>query len=179
MGSTVRAWRRGFRTDPVRNSFANDGGTSYKRSMGLRFTKAADYGVRAMMHIGSLPDDAVALKDDIANTQKIPPSFTAKILRKLVKSGLLRSARGVNGGFSLGRSASQISLLDIVEGIEGPISLTECAPDPEHCALAHDCPVSTVWLEVQRQMTSLLGETTLEALLSTPRKNKRAVYTIR
>ena len=146
--------------------------------MGLRFTRAADYGVRAMMHIGSLSDDGVALKDDIAAAQHIPPSFTAKILRKLVKAGLLRSARGVNGGFHLGKPASQISLLDIVEGVEGPIHLTECAPDPEHCALAHDCPVSTVWLEVQRQMTGLLGATTLDALLSAPRKNKRAVYTI-
>jgi Rrf2 family protein len=132
-----------------------------------------------MMHIGSLPDDSVALKDDIARTQCIPASFMAKILRKLVKAGLLRSARGVNGGFALQRPAGEISLLDIVEGVEGPIHLTECAPDPENCSLAHDCPVSSVWLEVQRQMTALLGETTLEALLSAPRKNKRAVYTIR
>jgi Rrf2 family protein len=131
-----------------------------------------------MMHVGSLADEGVALKDDIAQTQHIPPSFTAKILRKLVKAGLLRSARGVNGGFALSRPASGISLLDIVEAIEGPIHLTECAPDPENCSLAHDCPVSTVWLEVQRQMTSLLGATTLDALLSAPRKNGRAVYTI-
>ena len=146
--------------------------------MGLRLTRAADYALRAMMHVGSLPEGGVALKDDVAQAQRIPSSFTAKILRKLVKTGLLTSARGVNGGFALARPAAQINLLEIVEGIEGPIQLTDCAPDPEHCTLSHDCPASGVWVEVQRQMTALLRETTLEALLSTPRKNRRAVYAI-
>jgi Rrf2 family protein len=131
-----------------------------------------------MMHIGSLPEDSVALKDDIAEAEHIPPSFMAKILRQLVKSGLLHSARGVNGGFGLAREAAKINLLDIVEGIEGPIQLNDCSPDPEHCTLSHDCPVSTVWFEVQNQMTALLRRTTLEALLAAPRRNKRAVYTI-
>jgi Rrf2 family protein len=131
-----------------------------------------------MMHVGSLPDGGVALKDDIAQAQQIPPSFMAKILRQLVNTGLLRSTRGVNGGFGLARGASEITLLDIVEGIEGTIHLTDCSPDPDHCTLAHDCPVSTVWLEVQKQMTALLRDTTLEALLSTPRKNRRAIYSI-
>ena len=146
--------------------------------MGLRLTRAADYAVRAMLHLGSLPEGGVALKDEIAHAQNIPPSFMAKILRQLVKTGLLRSARGVNGGFGLQRTAAEINLLDIIEGIEGPIQLTDCAPDPDHCTLSHDCPVSSVWLEVQRQMTVLLRETTLEALLSSPRKNRRAVYNI-
>jgi Rrf2 family protein len=146
--------------------------------LGLRLTRAADYAVRAMLHVGSLPDGSVALKDHIAQAQHIPPSFMAKILRQLVKAGLLRSARGVNGGFGLARAAAEINLLDIVEGIEGPIHLTDCAPDPEHCALSHDCPASPVWLEVQRQMSALLQETTLEALLSAPRKNRRVHYSI-
>ena len=146
--------------------------------MGLRLTRAADYAVRAMMHVGSLPEGSVALKDEIARVQQIPPSFMAKILGRLVRYGVLRSTRGVNGGFGLARAASEINLLEIVEAIEGPIHLTDCSPDPEHCALSHDCPVSVVWLEVQRRMTAVLQETSLDALLSAPRKNRRAVYTI-
>jgi len=132
-----------------------------------------------MLHVGSVPEGGASLKDEIAEAQQIPPSFMAKILRQLVKAGLLRSARGVNGGFRLARAAAEINLLDIIEGIEGPIHLTECAPDPENCTLSHDCPVSTVWVEVQLRMTGLLRETTLEALLSAPRKHRRALYTIR
>jgi len=146
--------------------------------MGLRLTAAAEYGVRAMMHVGSLPDDGVAFKDEIAQAQGIPPSFTAKILRQLVKAGILRSARGVHGGFGLAKPAAEIDLLAILEAIEGPIQLTLCSPDPDNCTLSHDCPVSGVWFEVQRQMTELLGRTTLEALLSAPRKNRRVVYQI-
>lgn len=146
--------------------------------MGLRLTRAAEYGVRAMMHVGSLAEGTVGLKDEIAEAQEIPPSFTAKILRQLVKAGLLRSARGVHGGFALARPPLEISLLEIIEAIEGPIQLTLCSPDPENCTLSHDCPVSTVWFEVQRQMTDLLGATTLEALLAAPRRNRRVVYQI-
>ena len=146
--------------------------------MALRLTRAGDYAVRAMIHVGSLPDGSVALKDEIALAEGIPPSFTAKILRQLVRTGLLRSARGVNGGFSLARGSAEINLLDIVEAIEGPIHLTDCSPDPEGCTLGHDCPASGVWLEVQRRMTGLLRDTTLEALLSAPRRNRRVVYRI-
>jgi Rrf2 family protein len=146
--------------------------------MGLRLTRASDYAIRAMLHIGSLPEGATALKDDIAAAEGIPASFMAKILRQLVNAGVLRSTRGVKGGFGLERAATEISLLDIVEAIEGPIQLTECAPDPENCRLSHDCPVSSVWFEVQRQMTGLLEKTSLEALLSVPRRNRRAIYNI-
>ncbi|HEX4822722.1 MAG TPA: Rrf2 family transcriptional regulator [Candidatus Polarisedimenticolaceae bacterium] len=146
--------------------------------MALRLTRAGDYAVRAMIHIGSLPDGGVALKDEIALAEGIPPSFMAKILRQLVRTGLLRSARGVHGGFGLARGAGDISLLDVVEAIEGPIQLTDCSPDPERCTLSHDCPASGVWLEVQQRMTGLLRETSLEALLSAPRRNRRVMYRI-
>jgi Rrf2 family protein len=134
--------------------------------MGLRLTRAADYAVRAMIHIGSLPKNSVALKDDIAEAQHIPPSFMAKILRQLVKTGLLRSARGVHGGFGLARAADAINLLQIVEGIEGPIRLNDSKGSP-------DGPLSTVWLEAQNQMIALLRRTTLEALLATPASSAR------
>ncbi len=143
--------------------------------MGLRFTRAADYGVRAMLHVGSLPEGRIALRDEIAQAQRVPTTFMAKILRKLVNADVLRSSRGVHGGFGLARTPSVISLLDIVEGIEGPLNLTDCARDSGRCAFSHDCPVSTVWFEVQRGMGALLRETTLEALLSAPRKNRGAV----
>jgi len=146
--------------------------------MSLRLTRAGDYAIRAMIHLGSLPEGGVALKDDVAITESIPSSFMAKILRQLVKGGLLRSARGVNGGFGLSRPATEINLLQIVEAIEGPITLTECSPDPENSTRAHDCPASSVWFEVQKQMTGLLERTTLEALVSAPRKNRKVVYTI-
>jgi hypothetical protein len=68
--------------------------------MGLRVTTAADYAIRAMIHLACLPEGGLALRSEIAEAQAIPASFMAKILRSLVRARLLRSSRGVNGGFS-------------------------------------------------------------------------------
>jgi len=141
--------------------------------MGLRLTSAADYAIRAMIHLACLPDGGVALRSEIAEAQYIPTSFMAKILRSLVRARLLRSSRGVNGGFSLARPAADINMLEIVEAIEGPLALTDCVPSPTGCGWAMDCPASAVWLKVQDAMKETLKETTLEDLVSTPRRNGR------
>ena len=134
--------------------------------MGLRFTSAADYATRAMIHLACLPDGRQALRDDIATAEKIPSSFMAKILRSLVRAQILRSARGVNGGFSLAKKTQDITLLEIIEAVEGPISLTQCSSDPPSCDIAVDCPAAPVWLNVQNNMRTILAGTTLEDLVS-------------
>jgi Rrf2 family protein len=133
-------------------------------------TNAADYAVQAMIHLACLPEDAGALSREIASAQGIPPSFMAKILRSLVKARLLESSRGAHGGFVLARPASEISLLDIVEAIEGPLALTDCLENPCACQLADECPAQPVWLDVQSRMAEILRSATLEALVSAPRR---------
>jgi Rrf2 family protein len=145
--------------------------------MGLRITNACDYAIRAMLHLASLPEGGVALSDDVARAQDIPASFAAKILRRLARAELLRSSRGVRGGFTLARPASDISLLDIVEAIEGPLSITHCVPDADACHLSDNCPANGVWVQVQGAIAELLKAATLEEMVSAPRKNGRAVYT--
>lgn len=128
-----------------------------------------------MIHIASMPEGAVALRSDIAEVQGIPPSFMAKILRSLVRARLLKSSRGVHGGFSLARPASRISLLEVVEAIEGPLSLTNCTPDPAGCSHSADCPATPVWSEVQEKMAEILRSTTLAHLVSSHRKPARVI----
>ena len=77
--------------------------------MGLRITSAADYAIRAMIHLACLPEGSQSLRDEIAESQGIPSSFMAKILRSLVRAELLRSARGAHGGFALARHPHEIS----------------------------------------------------------------------
>jgi Rrf2 family protein len=126
-----------------------------------------------MIHLACLPDGGVALRSEIAEAQYIPTSFMAKILRSLVRARLLRSSRGVNGGFALARPAAEINMLEIVEAIEGPLALTDCVPDPSGCGWSVDCPASTVWAKVQNKVQGTLKATTLEDLVSTPRRNGR------
>jgi len=144
--------------------------------MAHRQTNAGDYAIRSMIFISSLPEDAVVLRSEICETQKIPSSFMAKILRSLVRAQLLRSTRGVNGGFSLARPASEVTLLDILEAIEGPLALTDCVPNPEECEHSMNCPANSVWARVQSSIKEILNGATLEDLVNTPRKNARVVF---
>ena len=146
--------------------------------MGLRLTNAADYAIRAMLHMACLPEDGVALRSEIARIHGIPSSFMAKILRSLVKAGLLRSTRGVNGGFTLARPTTEISLLDVVEAIEGPLGIVDCTQEPCACELADECTAQPVWANVQTQMASVLRAATLEDLVSAPRRRKPGLVTI-
>ena len=144
--------------------------------MALRLTNAADYAIRSMLYIGSFPKDRVVIRSEVADAQNIPLGFMAKILRSLVRADLLRSSRGVNGGFTLARSAGEINLLEIVEAIEGPIALTDCVPDPEGCEHSSNCPAAVVWAEVQEQIAETLRGATLEALVCTPRRGGGVVF---
>ena len=145
--------------------------------MGLRLTNAADYAVRAMIHIACLPEGAVALSGDIARAYGIPSSFMAKILRQLVRAGLLQSFRGARGGFGLARPAGDIHLLDVVEAIEGPLALTGCMDgESDGCEWSAECPAHPVWARVQDKMTEILRGSTLEMLVSSRRRNGRVLF---
>lgn len=146
--------------------------------MALRLTAAADYAIRAMIHIACVPEGAPAMGNDVARMQGIPASFMAKILRRLVRAGLLRSSRGAHGGFFLARSATEVNLLDVVEAIEGPLTLTTCSNEPGGCQWAPDCPASSVWYSVQEQMAEVLRKATLEAMVSMPRRNGKIVMNL-
>ena len=141
--------------------------------MGLKLTSAADYAIRAMIHLACVPDGRFILRSEIADAQNIPTSFMAKILRSLVRARLLRSSRGVNGGFALARPPGEVNMLEVVEAIEGPLALTDCTPNPDGCAWFMDCPASLVWYQLQENMRDTLKGVTLENLVSTPRRHGR------
>lgn len=141
--------------------------------MGLSLTSATDYAMRALIHIASMRDGAVVLRSEVAAAQKIPASFMAKVLRKLVHAQLLRSFRGVRGGFSLARPASEITMLDVIEAIEGPLCLTQCSAHPGDCDCSSDCPASLVWPVVQESLRTSLGRLSLEDLTSATRRHGR------
>ena len=143
--------------------------------MALKLVRADDYAVRAMIHLACLPEGTTALRNEIAEAQTIPGSFMAKILRRLVRARLLNSSRGVKGGFCLAKPASEISMLDILQAIEGPLSIARCVPDPRGCEWASGCPAEAVWSSVQTAVTDILQNADLETLVSARRCNGRVV----
>ncbi len=87
----------------------------------MQITRQADYAVRAVLYLAQLGQDRRASTSQIAQEQQIPPSFLAKIVSQLSVAGLLQTSRGARGGVSLARTPDQISLLEVVEAIDGPI----------------------------------------------------------
>ena len=132
--------------------------------MGLQLTRGGEYAVRAMAYLARLPEGHVAALHEIGRAQDIPESFLAKILQSLVHAGLAVSLRGAHGGFALARPASEITMRDVIEAVDGPIALNQCVASPEDCPRNHDCEVHKVWLCAQDQLMGVLGTVSLQSL---------------
>jgi Rrf2 family protein len=125
----------------------------------MQITRQADYAVRAVLYLAKIPDRGRAATIRIAQEKKIPPSFLAKIVSQLSLAGVVQTSRGARGGVSLARPAEEISLLDVVEAIDGPINLNQCVPDPSACEFSPECPVHGIWCHLQGQLVDHLAST--------------------
>jgi Rrf2 family protein len=125
----------------------------------MQITRQADYAVRAMVYLAQLGPEQRASTSQIAQEKQIPPSFLAKIVSQLSVAGLLQTSRGARGGVSLARSAENISLLDVVEAIDGPILLNDCVADNGSCSFGDSCPMKPVWCDAQQELVSRLDNT--------------------
>jgi Rrf2 family transcriptional regulator, iron-sulfur cluster assembly transcription factor len=137
-------------------------------NVGLRLTRGGEYAVRAMAYLARFPDGHVASLRDIGVAQDIPESFLAKILQSLVHRGLAISQRGAHGGFALARPAAEITLRDVIEAVDGPISLNQCVLWPEDCDRSGDCEVRCAWVQAQERLMSVLDTITLASLAPAP-----------
>jgi len=131
----------------------------------MQITRQADYAIRAVLYLARLGLSQRAATSHIAQEQRIPPSFLAKIISQLSIAGLLHTSRGARGGVSLAREAKEITLLDVVEAIDGPILLNECVGEKGLCAFADECPLKPIWCETQEHLVSRLRETRFDELV--------------
>lgn len=131
----------------------------------MQITRQADYALRAMLYLARLEPSQKAATSQIAEEMEIPPSFLAKIISQLSIAGLIHTSRGARGGVSLARKPKEINLLDVVESIDGPISLNECVQDPGTCSFGDNCPLHEVWCEAKADLVQKLREATFDKLL--------------
>jgi Rrf2 family protein len=124
----------------------------------MQITRQADYAVRAVLHLARTGDQRTATSM-IAEEQRIPPSFLAKIISQLSIAGLLHTSRGARGGVTLAREAKDITLLEVVEAIDGPIQLNECIGDNGSCSFEDNCPLRPVWCDAQEELVGRLRGT--------------------
>ena len=136
----------------------------------MQITRQADYAVRAVLYLAEQGENGRAPTSRIAQEMRIPPSFLAKIVSQLSVAGVVQTSRGARGGVSLARAPKDINLLEVIEAIDGPITLNECVPDRSACVFGDDCPVHDIWCETQTRLVEQLGKANFGALL---RKNGR------
>lgn len=131
----------------------------------LRLSREADYGTLALVYIASRSAGSLAFRRDIAAHYNIPSEFLAKVLQKLSRRGLVRSFRGIQGGYALARSPDLITLVDVVEAVDGPLALVDCqCPDPS-CRQEPACTMKSAMSEVQEQIHRVLSAVTLSDLM--------------
>ena len=127
--------------------------------MGL--TRKGEYAIRGMVFLARQPAGGMVLMPAIAAAAEAPASFLAKIFQAFAKGGLVISARGSGGGFTLARPAAEITLRQVVEVAEGPIMPNRCLSGAGSCSHGDRCKVHGVWRQVQQQVVSLLDQVTL------------------
>ena len=132
----------------------------------MQITRQADYAVRAVLHLAQMKNGERAATSTVAKEQRIPPSFLAKIISQLSIAGLLHTSRGARGGVTLAREPKDITLLEVVEAIDGPIQLNECVADEGSCLFDNNCPIRSVWCEAQDELVARLKQTDFAQLLA-------------
>ena len=138
----------------------------------LKLTKKADYGLIAMRHLAEHTAEGSFSAADLAGMYGIPQQALAKILQKLARAGLLASQHGINGGYVLARDARQISALEVIKAIDGPLFITSCSSDKRgDCDQTDRCTVREPLRRVGESIQEVLGRLTIYDM-SRPREEQ-------
>ena len=132
----------------------------------LRISKLTDYGTVVLAHLADL-DDGLASAADVAATTGIASPTVSKLLKALGKADLVTSTRGSQGGYRLARDASKISAADVIDALEGPVSITECSSDHSLCDFESVCAVGGAWQRINVAIRGALTDISLADLLRT------------
>ena len=135
----------------------------------LRLSKRTDYALISMKHLALRPESgASSSAREISESYDIPLELLAKVLQRLVRAGLLLSVQGTRGGYRLGRSAASISVADVIQAVDGPVTVTACSPDDHTCDQYTKCSIrDPLWKLKNRILDALTTVTVAEMAADT------------
>jgi len=142
----------------------------------MQITRASDYAVRVMIHLAGLPPNSTVQQSVLSQATDVSGHFLSKVLQQLVRSRLIRSQRGSGGGFALAVPAAGVSLLDVVEAIEGPMRLNQCIEEGPSCERKSWCPAHQIWAEAQAAVVNVLGAASMASLAAQAKADSGANY---
>lgn len=131
----------------------------------MQLTRGCEYAIRGLVYLAMQKQGEPVLLADIANGIGAPANYLSNIFQNLVRLGLVTSHFGAKRGYTLTRPASEINLREIVEGLEGPITISSCTMmSTPMCAQEGDCSLGSVWQDIQETITKKLEKATLSRL---------------
>lgn len=132
----------------------------------MNLHRQVDYALRCVIYLSGTRE-RLATKSEIAEAVSAPDLFVAKILQRLVHSGLVVSTRGVRGGFALARDPSTLSVLDVMDVAHAPTAPRPCVLNPRACEFRASCPMHPIWLRIHQWTMRELKKTTIASLAKT------------
>ncbi len=130
----------------------------------ISISRETDYACRVVLHLAQQAPNARVTAKDVARRRLIPAALVRRVTTRLAHARLIITTRGMGGGMALARPASQISLFDVVQAMEGSIALNPCTLNPATCPLVKICPVHSEWMRARDLLVSELSQATFDRL---------------
>src|SRR5688572_22342073 len=127
----------------------------------LRLSKKADYALMAMKHLAQKPGAPSTSAREIAEQYDIPIELLAKVLQRLVRTGLLVSTQGTRGGYTLSRPSAAISVADVIQAIDGPLTVTACSTEKNTCEQYSKCNIRDPLWQIRERIAATLDTVTI------------------
>jgi len=129
----------------------------------LRMSRLTDYGTVVLAHLASNSAKCLSAAE-VADASGIALPTVSKLLKSLAKAELVHSTRGAHGGYRLARQPQQISATDVIDALEGPVSITECSASGSNCNYEHNCNVGNAWQRINVAIRRALDDISLADL---------------
>jgi Rrf2 family iron-sulfur cluster assembly transcriptional regulator len=138
----------------------------------MQFTKAEEYGVLGMLYLAQKKNNSITPLSEISEAQDIPEKFLAKIFQSLTKAEIIRSHRGVRGGFTMAKDPARVSVKEVLEAIQGPYHLMKCITDTGICDKSEFCSLRELLTIAENKLVSVFEEYTLADLCKWQKRRK-------
>jgi Rrf2 family protein len=135
-----------------------------KSGVSLRLNRAADYAIRAMIHLAGLPEGERVMLPDLARITGAPESFLSKILQELCRAEMAASVRGQSGGFAILPAGRNATIGSVIAAVDGPICLNVCLMHNKACDRKCECPAHPIWANAQLALLKVLNAQTIADL---------------
>jgi len=140
----------------------------------MQFTRAEEYGILGVIYLAGQDKGRIVPLSEIADARDVPEKFLAKIFQNLTKTGIVKSHRGVKGGFSLAKDPESITVKLLVEAIQGPYHLIKCLHDKDCCDKYEYCPIRSVLEKAEDRLLEVFESYTIASLLAWEKRHRPA-----